>query len=217
MRIGKTKRRKPTHIKLIFVAFFGKDKSKSKHMAHESSWNMTLPLILLAILSVVVGLVNSPWFYDMFGKSFSTFIYFKEAEIPKVDMTVAGTSTIVALAGIFFSWLIYSKKVINTTKLAERYSGLYRLVLNKYYIDEFYDWIFVNVMLLGGKAFNAVDHYVIDGIFDNFARLINYTGRKLRLTQSGALQSYALVIFTAVVFIVIAMSAFTPILGGVFK
>ena len=203
--------------RLIFVAFFGKDKSKSKHTPHESSWNMTLPLILLAILSVVVGLVNSPWFYNVFGKSFSTFIYFKDAEIPHVDMAVAGTSTIVALSGIFFSWLVYSKKIINTTKLSERYSGLYKLVINKYYIDEFYDWVFVNVMISGGKVFNAVDHYVIDGIFDNFARLINYTGRKLRLTQSGALQSYALVIFTAVVIIVIAMSAFTPILGGVFK
>lgn len=199
--------------RLIFVAFFGKKRSDLH--AHESKWVMTLPLIILAILSVVSGFVNSSAFYNAFGKSFSTFIFFKEAEVPHMDMAVAGVSTVVALAGIFTAYLIYIKNVVNTEKLAEKYNGLYKLLYNKFYIDEIYGWVFNSVMLAGGRVFDWIDHKVIDGIFDGFARLIGYTGKKTRVAQTGYLQSYALVIFTAVVIIVVVMS--TPLLGGVFK
>lgn len=199
--------------RLIFIAFFGKKRSDLH--AHESSWVMTLPLIILAVLSVVSGFVNSSWFYNSFGQSFSTLIFFKEAEVPHVNMAVAGISTIAALAGILTAYLIYIKNAVNTEKLANKYHGLYNLLYNKFYIDEIYSWVFNSVMLAGGKVFDFIDHKVIDGIFDGFARLVGYTGKKTRVMQTGYLQSYALVIFTAVVIIVIVMS--TPLLGGVFK
>lgn len=199
--------------RLIFVAFFGKKRSDVH--AHESSWVMTLPLIILAVLSVVSGFVNSSWFYNSFGQSFSTLIFFKEAEAPHVNMVVAGISTVAALAGILTAYLIYIKNAVNTEKLAAKYNGLYKLLYNKFYIDEIYGWVFNSIMLAGGKVFDWIDHKVIDGIFDGFARLVGYTGKKTRVMQTGYLQSYALVIFTAVVIIVIVMS--TPLLGGVFK
>ncbi|MFL0267338.1 NADH-quinone oxidoreductase subunit L [Candidatus Clostridium radicumherbarum] len=199
--------------RLIFIAFFGKKRSDIH--AHESSWVMTLPLIILAVLSVVSGFVNSSWFYNSFGQSFSTLIFFKEAEVPHVNMAVAGISTIAALAGILTAYLIYIKNAVNTEKLAKKYHGLYNLLYNKFYIDEIYGWVFNSIMLAAGKVFDWIDHKVIDGIFDGFARLLGYTGKKTRVMQTGYLQSYALVIFTAVVIIVIVMS--TPLLGGVFK
>lgn len=199
--------------RLIFTAFFGK--KRSDYHAHESGWVMTLPLILLAVLSVFSGFANSPWFYNAFGKSFGTFIFFGEAEVPQVNIAVAGVSTIVALAGIFTAWLLYSKKVVNTAALAKKWNGLYMLLYNKFYIDNFYNWAFDSIMLVSGKAFDWIDHKVIDGVFDGFARVIGITGRKTRVVQTGYLQSYALVIFTAVVVIVIVMSA--PLMGGALK
>lgn len=199
--------------RLIFIAFFGKS-PKDLH-AHESGWVMTLPLILLAVLSVTAGFINSPWFYETFGKSFSTFVYYHEPEIPELNLMIAGISSVIALAGIFTAWLIYSKKAVDTERLAKRWNGLYLLLYNKYYIDEIYGWVFNKVMLLLGKILDAFDHYVIDGVFDGFAGLVGFTGKKLRLTQTGYLQSYALVIFTAVIIIVLVMS--TPILGGVIR
>ena len=199
--------------RLIFTAFFGK--KRSNYHAHESGWVMTLPLILLAVLSVFSGFVNSPWFYNTFGKSFGTFIFFGEAEAPQVNMAVAGVSTIVALAGIFTAWLLYSKKVVNTAALAKKWNGLYMLLYNKFYIDNFYNWAFDSIMLVAGRAFDWIDHKLIDGMFDGFVRLIGFTGRKARVAQTGYLQSYALVIFTAVVIIVIVMS--TPLMGGALK
>jgi NADH-quinone oxidoreductase subunit L len=199
--------------RLIFVAFFGK--KRANHHAHESGLEMTLPLIILAVFSVVVGFTNSPWFYDTFGQSFGSLIFFEEAEIPHVNMGVAGVSTVVALAGIFAAWLIYIKEIVDTKKLAARYSGLYNLLYNRFYIDSIYSWAFDRIMLTAGKAFDWVEHRVIDGIFDGFAGLLGKAGKKARVAQTGYLQNYALVIFTAVVIIVIVMS--TPLLGGVFK
>lgn len=199
--------------RLIFVAFFGE--RRSEYHAHESNFTMTLPLIVLAILSVFSGFVNCGWFYNAFGGSFSTFVYFKEAEIPHINMVVAVVSTLVAVLGVFTAWLIYIKRAVNTEMLAQKWDKLYKLLYNKYYIDEIYGWIFNRVMLLCGRAFDWVDHYIIDGFFNGFARLIGFTGRKIRVAETGYLQSYALVIFTAVVIIVIVMS--TPLLGGAFR
>lgn len=199
--------------RLIFVTFFGE--KRSDHHAHESSWVMTLPLIVLTIFAVFAGLVNSPWFYEMFGGSFGSFIFYGEPEVPHINYMVAGISTLLALAGIFTAWLFYVKKVIDTAKLAEKYSFLYKLLYNKYYIDNLYDWVFDKVMLLIGRIFDWIDHYLIDSIFDGFANLMRVIGNRLRFTQTGALQNYALVIFTAVIVIVIFMS--TSVLGGVIK
>jgi NADH-quinone oxidoreductase subunit L len=199
--------------RLIFTAFFGK--KRREYHAHESGWMMTLPLAVLAILSVFSGLVNTAWFYNAFGKSFGTFIFYGEAEVPHVNMAVAGVSTIVALAGIFAAWLLYSRKVLDTAALAVKWNGLYKLLYNKFYIDNLYNWAFDRILFASGKAFDWVEHKVIDGVFDGSARLIGYFGGKARKTQTGHLQVYALVIFTAVVVFVLILS--TPLAGGVLK
>jgi NADH-quinone oxidoreductase subunit L len=199
--------------RLIFVAFFGK--KSSEYHAHESGWVMTLPLIILAVLAIVAGFANSTWFYNAFGKSFGTLIFFKEPEIPHVNMVVASVSTIVALGGIFTAWLLYSKKIVDTEAVAKKWDKLYSLLYNKFYIDNIYSWAFEGIMLMAGKVFDWIDHKVIDGLFDGVAKLLGLTGKKARASQTGYLQSYALVIFTAVVIILIIMS--TPLVGGVFK
>jgi NADH-quinone oxidoreductase subunit L len=199
--------------RLIFIAFFGE--KRSDYHAHESGWVMSLPLILLAVLSVFIGLVNSPWFYQSFGKSFGTMIFFHEAEIPNVNFGVAAVSTLVALAGIVLAWMIYGKKRINADLIAKKYHGLYKLLYNRYYIDEIYLWVFDHFMILMGKLFDWFDRTILDGIFNGFAKFIGFTGKKAQDVQTGRLQGYALVIFTAVVIIVIVIS--TPLLGGAFK
>jgi len=182
--------------RLIFIALFG-DK-RSNHHAHESSWTMTLPLLILAILSIVAGLVNTPWFYQWTGMSFSTFLFFKEPEIPVIHWSIAGLSSLAALGGIFVAWIIYAKQHISADKLAERFKGAHTLLLNKYYIDELYGWVFNKGMIGLGKVFNFIDHTLIDGFFDGTATLIRSTGIQLRLFQTGRLQQYALVLFVAI-------------------
>lgn len=183
--------------RLIFIALFG-DK-RADHHAHESSWTMTLPLLILAILSIVAGLVNTPWFYQWTGTSFSTFLFFKEPEIPVIQGAIAGLSSFAAISGILFAWIIYAKQHISADKLAQRFKGVHTLLLNKYYIDEIYGWVFNKCLLGIGKVFNLIDHVLIDGLFDGTATLVRSTGIQLRLFQTGRLQQYALVLFIAIV------------------
>lgn len=198
--------------RLIFVAFFG-DK-RSEHHAHESGWVMTLPLIILGVFSVFAGFINAPFFYQWTGKSFGTFLFHGEPEAPVVNMSVALVSTGVSLLGIFLAWLIYAKKIISIDKMRKTFSFVYNLLYNKYYIDELYTWLYRRIMLIVAAILDWLDHIIIDGLFDGFARLLKWVGSKLRLTQTGHLQTYALVLFTAVAVLILLLT--TPLLG-VFK
>jgi NADH-quinone oxidoreductase subunit L len=204
--------------RLIFTVFFGEPVPAEHghgHQAHESPVSMTGPLVLLALLSVVAGLVGSPWWQAWFGSSFGSFIFFGEPEAPHLDLAVALPATIVAVLGIGIAWLVYGKKLVRHEALAERFRPLHTLLLNKFYIDEFYALVFKWVMMLGGRVFDWFDHRVIDGTFDGLGSATRTSGGKLRLLQTGRLQSYALVLFGAVAVAVVLVS--TNLIGGFAK
>jgi NADH-quinone oxidoreductase subunit L len=202
--------------RLIFTVFFGTAPHKGHEAhGHESGPAMTGPLVLLAILSIVAGLVGSPWWQTWFGGSFSSFIYFRDVELPHLDLAVAVPASAVALLGIFFAWLVYAKKAIKAEALAARFKGLHALLFNKFYIDELYSWLFDKAMILPGKVLDWFDHKVIDGTFDGLGAATRAGGGRLRLIQSGRLQGYALFIFGAVAIVVVVVS--TNLLGGFAK
>ena len=110
--------------RLIFVAFFGK--KRSNYHAHESGWVMTLPLIILAVLSVVAGFVNSGWFYNTFGQSFSTFIFFGEAEVPHVNMACSRYIYYCSTWRAYLQHGLFTlKRLVNTRKLAIKIQWTY--------------------------------------------------------------------------------------------
>ncbi|OIQ59845.1 NADH-quinone oxidoreductase subunit 12 [Moorella thermoacetica] len=195
--------------RLIFVAFFG-DRRAGLH-AHESPLTMTVPLVILAVLSVVSGFVGAPFV----SHGFSSFVYYGEPHHIEPNYGVMLLSTIVALAGIGLAWLLYGRPSDVPARLAERYRSIYKLLVNKYYIDEVYLWLFHRVGLGLAEAFNWHDRHVVDGVFDGVGDVTRLSGHKLRLLQTGNLQTYALVIFTAVVIIALWMAA--PVLGGVIQ
>ena len=220
--------------RLIFTAFFGKPHAEAdheiaerqlgavsghspahEHHAHESPASMTVPLIVLAVLSVVGGLVGSPWWTEWFGGSFGSFIYFGEPEAAHIDLAVAIPATIVALLGITLAWVIYGAKIVKHEWLAEKLRPLHSLLEHKFYIDEFYNFVFKWVMFLLGTILDWIDHKVIDGTFDGLGAATKAGGGKLRLIQTGKLQSYALFIFGAVAVVVILLS--TNLIGGFAK
>lgn len=195
--------------RLIFVAFFG-DRRAGLH-AHESPLTMTVPLVILAVLSVVSGFVGAPFV----SHGFSSFVYYGEPHHIEPNYGVMLLSTIVALAGIGLAWILYGRPSDVPARLAERYRSIYKLLVNKYYIDEVYLWLFHRVGLGLAEAFNWHDRHVVDGVFDGVGDVTRLSGHKLRLLQTGNLQTYALVLFTAVVIIALWMAA--PVLGGVIQ
>ncbi|HET7838916.1 MAG TPA: NADH-quinone oxidoreductase subunit L [Rectinemataceae bacterium] len=199
--------------RLIFTAFGGRP-AEGSH-AHESGPAMTLPLIVLAALSLVAGLVGSPWFEEAFGFGFGSFIHSGQAEVARLDLDTALVSTALAAAGIVLAWLIYGRKLIKAERLAAAFAPLHRLLERKFYVDEVYAWVFAKLMLGAGLVFDWIDHALIDGAFDGLGGGARAAGRGLRLWQTGRLQAYAIVIFAAVAVAALALS--TDLLGGIFR
>jgi len=193
--------------RLIFLAFFGE--KRSDYHAHESPLTMTIPLMILAVFSVFGGLIGAPFVEH----GFSNYVYFGEPHHPQPDYLVMGSSTLIAAAGIFLAWLVYIKKAISAEKIANQFSPLYKFLYNKWYIDEIYQWFFDKVVLSISALFNWCDRNVVDGIAHGIAWTIRTTGAKGRYIHSGSLQTYGLVIFTAVVVIVLFLAG--PVVGGV--
>lgn len=193
--------------RMVFVALFGR--KKAYYRAHEAPAVMTVPLIILAVFAVVAGFVGTPWVSHGFG----SLVYYGEAEHAQPNLLIMGISTLVALGGIGGAWLIYGRTHRVSEPMAAVAPGLHRLLLNRYYIDEFYMWIFRKILMGIGAIFNWFDRHVVDGIFDGMAGGIRACGGVLRRVQVGHLQAYALVTFAAVVVIILWMAM--PVLGGI--
>jgi NADH-quinone oxidoreductase subunit L len=195
--------------RLIFLTFFGEPRFDEHQVhVHESPYNMTVPLILLAILSTVGGwaaaphLVGRTEYFDKFLHPVFTMYAPAGAEGPSEAVeapgimlfhALTGWPVLIALAGLLIAWWFYIKSPQTPKKLAESLRGPYTLVLHKYYVDELYKaaiiqpllWISTNVL------WHVVDEGVIDGTVNGVARVSRETGSELREIQSGNARSYA--------------------------
>jgi len=177
--------------RLVFVTFWGPSHGDHHHAAHvhEPDRTMTVPLMVLAVLSIVTGYLGIPGFLE---PMFATGIH----ETTPHDAGAIGimiAATAMGLLGIGAAYYVY---VLNPTlpdQLAERWKTAYQLSLNKWYVDEAYDRSVVRPTFTAAmELWKRVDVAVIDGAVNGVARAIAWGGWFLRLIQSGQTQHYAL-------------------------
>ena len=171
---------------------------------HESPWVVTLPLILLAIPSILIGwpTIGPLLFGDYFGGA----IHVAEAHdvlgelahefhgpVQFVVHGFMGPAVYLAAAGVFCAWFLYLKKPALAATLREKAGGLYTLLVNKYY----FDWFNEKVIAAGSRALGTIlwkggDTAIIDGAAVNgSARLVGWVAQVARGLQSGYLYHYA--------------------------
>jgi NADH-quinone oxidoreductase subunit L len=195
--------------RLIFLTFFGEPRyDEHKVHVHESPYNMTVPLILLAILSTVGGWAAAPhlvggtdYFEKFLHPVFSMYAPAgvegtpEAVEAPGIMLlhALTGWPVLIALAGLLIAWWFYIKSPQTPKKLAESLRGPYTLVLHKYYVDELYNAVIVQPLLWisTNVLWHVVDEGVIDGTVNGVARVSRDTGSELREIQSGNARSYA--------------------------
>ncbi|MEA4900193.1 NADH-quinone oxidoreductase subunit L [Desulfitobacterium sp.] len=193
--------------RLFFVAFLGEEKPENH--PHESPKTMTVPLIILAFFSVVGGWAALP------DHNFAYFIHYGVFEPEAMDWGLAAISVAAGLIGIGLAYSIYVKKAIKAEDVVARFPGVYKLLKNKYYIDEIYQWV-IDKIIDGfiAKVLYWFDIYIIDGIVNSLALLVRGTGSGLRRFTTGQLQTYALVFFFAVVVFYIVLAVGEGQLAG---
>ena len=185
--------------RLVFVTFFGKGRYHGH--PHESPSVMTVPLVILAFFAVVAGFAGMPWIEPNFGSYIAGPLHGGHGE-HGFNLFVAGLSTAVVIAGIALGYIVYCKE-LKSDPLAK--NVLYNLAHNKFYFDEFYDNIIVAKVYNGiGRICNFAEvNFIIIFFVNGFAYLTRETGKVLRLTTTGKLQHYALVMVAGVVVLVL--------------
>lgn len=176
---------------------------------HESPATMTLPLIGLAIPSVLIGLVGTP-----FANYFEQFIYppgevatellEEAAEFEWSEFLLMGGSSVgIALIGITLASLMYLSQKIDAAAIAKQIRPLYLLSLNKWYFDEIYDTLFVQGSRRLARQVMEIDLRIVDGAVNLTGFVTVITGEGLKYFENGRAQFYALIIFGAVLGLVV--------------
>ncbi len=190
--------------RLIYLTFHGEFRGteEQRHHLHESPGTMTVPLIILGIgavaagwigippiISSIIGVENANWFAEFM----KPVLGHPEIEAPhSTEAMVMTFSVAIAVVGIAVAWLFYIKRREMPVNLARRYGLVYKLLYNKYYVDEIYNLIVVRPTMLFSRyvLVGLTDGVIIEGIVNGVPALINWFGAKVRRIQNGLLQGY---------------------------
>jgi len=188
--------------RLVFMAFHGPERFDKHHPPHESPPVVTVPLVLLAIPSVLAGYAIGE---VVFGSYFG-------ASLPPPDPNYFGLWSFIghglvsvpfwlALAGIATAWVLYLKNTDLPDRVARAFGPMYALVERKYGFDELYAWLFAaGARNLGTGFWRAGDQALIDGLLVNgSARVVGWFSGVVRLFQSGFVYQYAFSMLIGVV------------------
>lgn len=198
--------------RLLFLTFYGKsrmDPEVEKHV-HESPNVVTIPLMILAVLALIGGYVGLPhalgggaWFEKFLEPVFAG-AHAGAAETAHqsylVEYLLMFASIIAAGMGIIIAYMSYIGNPQRPKALAEKFNGIYKVLLNKYYVDELYNHIIVQPIITGSLfLWKIFDVTIVDGIANGSAALIGWASSKFRIVHTGVFRNYALIFVMGVV------------------
>jgi NADH-quinone oxidoreductase subunit L len=199
--------------RLIFLTFHGKFRGThhEEHHLHESPFVMTIPLMILAAGAFGVGWVNIPHVLGG-GAHFAEFLkpvvgHPEFHATHAQELRVMGVSTTIALIGLVTAAIFYLKKTEIPVKLARNFSVIYRILFNKYYVDELYHYALIKPTLWVANSFIGAitDAKIIEGIVNGVPRTIGRFAESLRKVQTGLAQHYAIIMAAGVMIIIMLM------------
>jgi NADH-quinone oxidoreductase subunit L len=214
----------------VFLTFFGQRRysDEAAHHLHESPAIMTVPLILLAAGSILAGLVGIP---AVLGGA-NHFHHFLEPSLGPLHHDIAAAaaahdtgaaahgaaahgshtleialmvlSVLAGVIGIFVAYRLYIKAPLIPKRMAESAAGLYRLVYNKYFVDEAYEASLVRPGYRFSESllFKVVDVWIIDGTVNAVGAIARLFGSVVRLLQTGLVRTYALFFLLGIIYLI---------------
>lgn len=181
--------------RLYFMVFWNNERTYAE-TPHESPAIMLIPMGILAVGSVVAGLIPFGMYVASDGHALQTHLH----------LHVAIISVAVALVGVGVAWFFYKKKSERPEKIAASIGGLYQVAYRKFYMDEIYLFITKKIIFnLISRPLAWFDRHIIDGFMDFTATATNWISAELKEFQSGQLQKYAYIFLSGVILIVLVV------------
>jgi NADH-quinone oxidoreductase subunit L len=205
--------------RMYFLVFHGKERFHNAHhhdadshgqddhghggVPHETPWVVTGPLLALALPSLAIGYMTiEPM---LFGDFFGNAIYISDRHpvMHELNQEFHGAMAMglhaittlpfwLAAAGVGLSAFFYLKRPDIPAAIQQRFSFVHSMLVNKYWFDELYSWLFAGgARLLGGGLWRGGDQVIIDGAINGTARLVERAARLMRAFQSGYIYHYA--------------------------
>ena len=193
----------------IFVAFMGEPQTEGAREAVESPGIMTGPMVILAFLAVVSGLVGTP-LRDFFGELVAPSTFAAEVlglEPHPFSYLLAAISVVVGVGGVALAYALYVPKPERATALSRRFSGLYAFLDNGWYFDALYGALFVRPAMAVGRFVREFDQRALGRFVTGVGRGASGIGERLRPLQSGGAQNYALFILVSVLILGVIVGA----------
>jgi NADH-quinone oxidoreductase subunit L len=174
----------------MFVPFFGRLRPEHEHV-HDAPFTMAFAMSLLAVLAIGFGFISFNWPGEFNG--FGGFVFLDHAEGFHFKAWLGGLSIVLALAAFGLGYLAYVRKSIDVGSISAPFAGILRVVENKYYFDEVYQWTVDHVALVFSRFIAFFDRAVVNDVVVNGpADTIRHIGNALRLHVTGYVYSYAL-------------------------
>ncbi len=200
--------------RLVSLTFEGKERFDHHHVhPHEAPKTMVIPLIVLAVLSILGGFIGIPHSLGG-GNQFEHFLepIFAQAneimnipshELSAIEYILMTLSVLLAMFSIYFARKIYLQKKELAEQWAGKFSGMYKLLYNKYFVDEVYDATIVNptVKVSEKMLWKGVDVGVIDGIINGGSKLVNVCADSFRKIQTGVTETYVVYFLIGIIFV----------------
>ena len=204
--------------RVVFLAFYGEpatqvapahpeeEEQPHRHL-HDAPPAMAFALICLAVGSVIAGYAGLPavlggsdWFGRFLEPSFHVDAA-HEAAAGGTEMSLMILSSGVAVAGIGIAMYFFLRRKTAAATMAARFAGLYRVLVNKYYVDEIYDTAIVQPIRIVSTEglWKIVDARLIDGSVNGVGRIVSGGSGILRRAQTGSVRAYAASLFLGVV------------------
>ncbi|MCI6727161.1 MAG: NADH-quinone oxidoreductase subunit L [Bacteroidales bacterium] len=199
--------------RLYFGIFWGTENKElhAHHTPHEAPLTMTLPLIVLTVITVGVGVYTTLGGFLEWGGSFGSFVTANGEDYTiHFEKQVAITSTVIAILAIALATYIYKgEKQPVADRMYAAFPRLHRWAYKRFYMDEVYQFITHRIIFARvSKPIAWFDRHIVDGFFDFLAWGTHSLSYQIRNLQSGSVQQYALVFFLGILLVVFSVLFF---------
>ncbi|MDM5201354.1 NADH-quinone oxidoreductase subunit L [Fictibacillus enclensis] len=198
--------------RLFFMVFSGSPANHTQEVK-ESEISMKVPMLVLGLLAIVAGYLNTPWFGSFLNDYLSQGPVSFSTEEVHGPVWIPVLAVVLSLAGIALAYVMYGKKTLARDWLSRSFPSLSSLIYNKYYADEIYQATVVRGTTVFSYFWSYVDRYLVEAAVNGTAGLVHWIGKKGSEFHNGQVQRFGAIALAGLVLLLLIFA----VSGGYFS